>query len=495
MKNYIVFIFIFHLLLSACAGGTYPISTKVLPSSTLEATYTQSPFPKLNMTTTPSALPIPTLTVEKPPLCKFPLAGTKMEESISENYVFSTPRIVLADLDDDYHLVQWLPDNQQVLVSRDHLDSNRFHIEYQSIELFNPRTGTSEFYASRISDYIQPIWVEGLKAVVYPSTRALSLSHSNHGVLSSATTITISELLISKGNSANVQSLQTAQLTAYSDFDPPYIIGSVYNLAVNSDGSQIVYWDQIRRKLYVQDISQGVLNEVQVSSFDINQWNYRGPSNTLSLEWLSVAWRPSTTQIFFYSDPWAGNYTYLLDIANDQVCEINLFRKQDSNITPGNFIMSANWSPNGRYLAAIYTKVSDNNPIVFSDLIVLDIVTGQVYQVDAKKFSLTDVETLHNYFFISSISWAPDNQHIVAIGQFRMYGPGTISPQDVSRLYLVDFRSDQVVQISSKELWTESQLGTTNVIWANDGSKLLVKCKERNDDALCLLNVKKKVKQ
>jgi len=94
----------------------------------------------------------------------------------------------------------------------------------------------------------------------------------------------------------------------------------------------------------------------------------------------------------------------------------------------------ARWSPNGRYLAIVrgwgYSPHGD-----FSDLDVLDTLTGKQY---IQAFS-PDVKGMH---FVTDIAWAPDNYHLVAIGQVSAF-PHCASKcmEDVNRLYLVDFIS------------------------------------------------------
>lgn len=404
--------------------------------------------------------------------------------------MFSEPSVVLADPNEMYNIAQWLPDNRRALITRDHLDANHLHVEYESIELFNPRTGKTEVYATRDwQPSFPPAWVPGLNAVVYQSNLVLSEAYYRNGKLSPNIDVGTNQLLISSGNPATVYPLEKAHLTFYPDLpDINLGVGSVFNLAVNSDGSRIAYWNEGGRTLYVRNISQGILDTLQPFSFDISQWNYRGPSNIFSAELAQLAWRPGTAQILFYSDPWSGNYTFLLDVASGQICEINLFGQQDPNVWPDNMVMSTRWSPNGRYLAVVHTKIPNNAPIDFSDLIVLDTVTGKVYQMDATKFSPPGMETIRRHYVVG-IAWAPDNQHLAAVAQSDVYSAWTDSPRDINRLYLVDFLADQAVQVSPIELW--SKPGEVNVIWSDDGSRLLIRCKEQSGNALCLLNVQK----
>jgi hypothetical protein len=128
-------------------------------------------------TSTPPLPPetsIPTVFVtpspQQPPACTFPLAEIKAEESMPEEYTFSEPQVVLtAEKNNFYHIVQWLPDNQRVLIS----EELRNGLEYgkavpESIELFNSETGNTEIYATRPLTDDPPLWLPQSNAVVYP---------------------------------------------------------------------------------------------------------------------------------------------------------------------------------------------------------------------------------------------------------------------------------------------------------------------------------------
>ncbi|MBK9925696.1 MAG: hypothetical protein IPP66_10425 [Anaerolineales bacterium] len=93
-----------------------------------------------------------TLKPKQPPACAFPLAKIKTEESTPEEYVFSEPRVVLtAPQGNTYNLAEWLPDNQQVLITEDlgNVDVGNDKPNQQSISLYNPETGETKIIAFR----------------------------------------------------------------------------------------------------------------------------------------------------------------------------------------------------------------------------------------------------------------------------------------------------------------------------------------------------------
>jgi dipeptidyl aminopeptidase/acylaminoacyl peptidase len=143
--------------------------------------------------------------------------------------------------------------------------------------------------------------------------------------------------------------------------------------------------------------------------------------------------------------------------------------------------MLVHWSLNGHYLAVVRTK--GPFPLEFSDLIVLDTATGNIYQTDVTKFGSSDLDVQGRHY-ISDVAWAPDNQHLAVIGQSTPFSGNSTS--DIDRLFLLDFLTGKVVQVSSKELGTNFDIKTA-LLWSNDGSQLLVKC----SGGLCLLSVQK----
>ena len=185
-----------------------------------------------------------------------------------------------------------------------------------------------------------------------------------------------------------------------------------------------------------------------------------------------MAWRPNTTQVFLYTLGDVGGYTFLLNITNGQLCEIDFSGWADI----------ARWSPNGRYLAIIRTWGS--RPVDRSDLVVLDTKTGELY---TPQIIPNSMEGLH---FVNDVAWAPDNQHLAAIAQTLIRDQATQKYYKLSNLYLVDFLYNKVIQIPSSEN-LGAGLGVPNLIWAGNGSQLIVKCPTRQEDRVCMLTVQK----
>ena len=86
-------------------------------------------------------------TAKQPPQCTFPLAQTTAAESVSETYTFSEPQVVLTD-ERQPDIIEWLPDNQNVLI-----------MPSQFIDLgMNGYRQTIELWLSGSSHGIPQIW-------------------------------------------------------------------------------------------------------------------------------------------------------------------------------------------------------------------------------------------------------------------------------------------------------------------------------------------------
>ena len=123
-------------------------------------------------------------------------------ESTPQEYTFSEPEVVLNHPDNIYDIVEWLPDNQQVLVTQDLNSTNESgKLLQQSIELYNPETGESKVYAIRyhIEDF--PSWQPKLNAVVYPAMNFLGFEGNGNKLKYTR------QVWVSYGNPDSVQML------------------------------------------------------------------------------------------------------------------------------------------------------------------------------------------------------------------------------------------------------------------------------------------------
>lgn len=374
---------------------------------------------------------------KQPPTCTFPLAQIKTAASTPQNYTFSDPQVVLTDkLQPD--IVDWLPDNQNVLIMPLKLIDLGINGYQQTIELFNPETKETQIYAIRRKGAeAPPIWNPKLNAVVYAATNVLGEDSATNQLKFTR------QIRISYGNPNDTQIL--------ADNLPQYY------MAVKPDGSQTVY---LQEKQFVKlDASLRPLPSV---AFNQKAQDYKHENTGNATVDYQMAWRPSSSQIFLYN--WAYDnlgYTYIMETDTGRLCNLDF----------GGWALVTRWSPNGRYLAII--RAQGRVPLQSSDLAVLDTATGNLYTLGVP-------QEIGGRHILKDIAWAPDNRHLFFIGSSNDYS-GT--------LFLGDFISGQVDHILPSYKFMAINVGT-NLAWSPDGSKLLMNCPISEEvSQVCLISV------
>jgi hypothetical protein len=375
-------------------------------------------------TIAPTTIVSPTATSDlQPPQCTFPLAGTTAEESKPENYTFSEPQVVMTD-EFQPSIVEWLPDNQNVLIMPFKFIDFGINGAQQIIELFNPETQETHIYAIR-RDILGalPAWNSALNAIVYPDLNV---------VVGSTDSI---QLRISYGNPDDTQLL--------ADNLPQR------PMVVKPDGSQIAYF--LDNQLIRLD---GALNPLVPVPADRKRWDYLHENGKI-IQTYQMAWRPNSAQMFLYNQAGDGlAYAYILDTNNGRLCNLNF----DGWVRG----TTARWSPNGRYLAIV--RAQGRIPIQSSDVAVLDTATGQ-YHV----FKTADLGIKEG--FAQDIAWAPDNRHLLFTVETD-YSQTTHIYNGL--LYLGDFISGQIEQVLPSFQFNIVGDARPNLAWSPDGSKLLM---------------------
>jgi len=427
-----------------------PVQTDTLPAlgTTIPSTSTfQAGLTPINQPT-PTALPNLAAAVvangQEPPACSFPLAQIKTSPSAPQNYTFSEPQVVLtAPKGNRYNIAQWLPDDQQVLMTEELRSSVPYgQVAPESIELYNPETGKTKVVATRPISNELPAWLPQLNAVIYPAAIYQGKDQKTNASIFSH------QVWISYGDPAGAQKL--------ADNLPQL------PMAVKPDGSQTLYFSE--KQLSKRNGSMQAISSAP--SFDSTQWDYggKGPRDNTPVSY-EMAWQPGTSLIFLYSDAALdkGGYTFILNADTGRVCELN-FGGWASSV--------AHWSSDGRYLAIIRFPTLD--------LIVLDTITGKLTTLNIIPQEMTGAH------YVLDFVWAPDNQHLLAIGDIDL-GRGT---QEKINLYLVDLLSGQSVNIfPAYWLYTNTP---PSMAWSPDGSKLVIRCPTDIVDQICFIQVHKK---
>ena len=415
-------------------GGLLIVLLTAIVQSNAAPSASPQPTVPVNLTATlppPTETPYasPTPKGARPPQCTFPLAQTTFEESIPKEYAFSEPKVVYTPQpsDSDVEIVEWLPDNQQVLIVQ-----NIKGVPQQTIELFNSGTGERKVYATREQTEQLPSWNQESGTVIYPVQHILAFKDNIPEIAR--------QIWVSYG------SLDTVQMLAN---DLPQ-----FAVAVKPGGGQIVYFSnkQISKK-------NGRMQSIASVSFDLEQWNYRNLKSGIFPLMYDMAWRPNSSQVFLYTfaDRDLG-YTFLLDVDSGEICELNL----------DGWAVTARWSPNGRYLA-IDRSQSTDRPVNPTVLTVLDTATGNIY---TPKIISQELDGERN---IVGLAWGPDNRHLIVLGALLPSRSCVLDCYPDVRLYLVDFISGQVDAVLPDSKFVINDMGA-NLAWSPDGSKISALC-------------------
>jgi len=387
---------------------------------------------------TPSGPPAtPTLAPEQIPICIFPARMAPAELATSlDTYKLSQPQVVLTHTS-AIEIADWLPNNQQLLITKDIPGTNR-----QVIELFDTQTGKESVYAERHSINTPPVWLSAYKSVAFIDSTmeegwALRLSHS-------------------PGES--VEALQTHLASPY--------------LAANSTGDKVSFllWGQSARPAVFD------LREKKIQPFDI-QLPFAPRRKSLDAplapeEFYRVAWEPRGTRIAFYNQ----TGLYLLDLTTGQACRMELglagIGKRASR-----WAYLAKWSPNGRYLAMITT--SGRLPLEFSELTLLDTMTGDLHTIQPKRYLPS------GKYYVLDIDWAPDSTTIaervaIAIKEGVAY----------DGVYLVSSRDNRQKRQLSELTFAGASAGVS-LSWSPAGEYLILNCPTSNEGRLCQITVTK----
>jgi Tol biopolymer transport system component len=162
-----------------------------------------------------------------------------------------------------------------------------------------------------------------------------------------------------------------------------------------------------------------------------------------------ATWHPGGNQIAFYND----TGFYLADLVRMQTCEIDL----GSNTGGKRWAVDAQWSSDGRYLAAL-TTVGD--PVVrFVDLTLLDAQTGEYRYLNLE------------HQFLSAMAWAPNSNHLVVLTEANREDTNRINEYD---LFLVDATSDASRRMLADHKFTFS--GVYGIVWSPAGQRIALAC-------------------
>jgi Tol biopolymer transport system component len=139
------------------------------------------------------------------------------------------------------------------------------------------------------------------------------------------------------------------------------------------------------------------------------------------------------------------------------------------------------WSPNGRYLAAL-SAIGDL-PVHFIDLILIDMNSGERRTLSPG----LDLEQHYVYDF----GWAANNQQLITLAQTE-----TIQGRPIQKLYLIDVQTGDSRQVMPEYVFGGGTIESWQLAWAPNGQTLAVKCPTWFEveptileDRICLISV------
>jgi Tol biopolymer transport system component len=336
-----------------------------------------------------------------------------------EAYRFSEPRVVLTH-PSAIGIAGWLPDGQRLLITRLTPDQSG---EY--IETFNVKTGELQRYGEwqgfSIVSNPKPVWLASAQAVAF-----VDVSHNKQNVL-----------LISRGEGLPLEEVVTGLATPY--------------LAVSSDGRRVVFFTaQDRPEAF--DVAQAQ-RQTFPFTLPLTPWQELSALGQLfGPELYRAAWHPNGNQIAFYND----TGFYLADLPSGQICELDLgFEKSEARYGK-RWTFHVQWSPNGRYIAAL-TTVGDP-PVHFTDLTLIDMNTGE------RRYLNLGLQYLY------AIAWAPNSHDLLVIAKKGTSENGL----ELHGLYFINATTGYAKEILADHQFVN--IGAWGIAWSPTGQAIALAC-------------------
>jgi hypothetical protein len=368
--------------------------------------------------TTASIAPV-TSTADKPPLCQFS-SQSAVEEPIDslDRYVFAEPSVILTSSTPTISLgiVQWLPDSQNLLITRKSANTGE-----QTIEVFNVVTGDTRVYAHQ-QNGSGGFWVPDHQAVIYYERVPVNSAHGVWRV----------EYWASFGNPS----------------EPMHLVDDLSNVVqIDADSQSVFRWRSANKELApTGNLSQVLM--LQDLPFDLEQWKDSKASEGSASEnaWFNIAKQPSGTLIALYDGP----QLFLLETSTNQSCEIELGIPVR--------ITSAEWSQDGRYLAMKTASDLPGQSFSSAGLTVLDATTGHFYTPEIGKE------------LVRQVSWVPQS-HDLLVTTDKRQPDGHFGTQ----VQLVNFIHETTRVLVDDGKWNQFNAGP-NPLWSPDGQSLAIGC-------------------
>lgn len=408
---------------------TKPTTTVAPPKPTVD----RRPF---NPTPPPTTDPTPAAAVI--PTCVFdstaPAAAPAKETLAS--YQFGEPTVVL--IGDILGIDGWLPDNQRLLATHWLADE-----QIQAVETINVQTGATQRYAEKSAGSDgRSIWMEAEQAVFFTD-------RTPDGY--------VARIGRSVGGNLQTEEVQRDLQNSFATINP--------------------------RQQYV-GIAKDTPLQPQIVSNDLKttstvvipalapQHDSLPDRNMGSFGELKSSWHPNGEEIAFYS----SDGLFLVNARTGTTCDVDLGEMDGRQ----RWVLSANWSPDGQFLALLTSSGGSLGDLSFISLDVLERTNGRLYSV-----------VLDSNYAID-VTWMPNSRHMIVGVQEK----GTEGLVYIS-LRLVDFMQGTFTSVLPQTIvgyGTYSHEGAIEI--ASDGSKLALNCplladlsKPATEQRICMASI------
>ncbi|MEM4414157.1 MAG: hypothetical protein QXD59_07765 [Candidatus Caldarchaeum sp.] len=339
-----------------------------------------------------------------------------------EAYQFSEPRVVLTHTS-AIGIASWLPDGQRLLITRLLPGQPK-----ESIETFNVRSGELQRYGERHSLPGKPVWLAAHQAVAFADVA------SDQQVV----------LRISRGEMGSVETPVSGLAASF--------------LAASPDGRQVVFFTQAApNRPETLDPAQSQRTTLPV---------------TLPLMSYRISWHPQGHQIAFYNE----TGFYLADLPSGRICEVDLGFEESEARYGKRWTFYAQWSSNGRYLAALTTIGPP--PVHFIDLTLIDTSTEERRHLDL------------GLQYLYAIAWAPNSHDLLVVAEKGTNDSGLV----LHGLYLVNPATGDVRQMLADYQFVST--GAWGIAWSPTSQAIALACpvvtpKEQlmTEGRLCIVSV------
>jgi len=360
--------------------------------------------------------------------CNFSISYPSLTAQ-TEPFTIPSPQVVITNTR-GFRLVDWLPDNQHLLVTQsvseipDGQDSPVYVGE--SIETVNTSSGaTAQYVTSKLLGL--PSWYEANQSVIYVE------EIGEQRILQEVTAGTRSPNTLHTGLGSPFFNIHPDAITFIDDADPVQLS----EMAL-SDNRAISTMMPFLPLVYDSGITTA----------------------------RHVLGSPNGSYLALYD---ADDFM-LANVVNNTACYLDQQFVESTN-PEGAQIIQAEWSPNSRYLALVLNPDGVGSLVSQTALVIIDTQTNE-----AKVIYAINSGSAWNYSIVD-FAWSSNNTSLLVVGKVEA------APGANQRLNLVNVEN-LTAQLGQEEF----RIGHwgTSLNWSPDGSKIALNCPTETEGRICI---------